>query len=322
MTDMIQINDKKDMRKIYMAIYSTNPNIKVGDTIISDKETDATYRQNFYNVETKEETEVIWKFLCYRYELDDQVRKNEIIKIVNDYKNSITERQQQKTKTKILMDYEDDCYWVCIMCGAKARTKQALRIHSRHYHTDPPQIIPLDQASYWVDREREKMEKLEEQGKYNRDWIVEEDPNLHDELVKANIIMDEYEEVENNQILTPEILAKAIVNALKLRDYSMDYNNALEISEHILNFFGFEEQIIENVLENDDREILYFLENLGLVGFRVSTLTTYEGKEWNVSTVHLKDKKIFEFANKEIDAPREIEISEIYEKLPEEAWVR
>ncbi len=226
------------------------------------------------------------------------------------------------TKTKILLDYEDDCYWVCIMCGANARTKQALRIHSRHYHTDPPQIIPLDQASYWVDREREKMRTLESQGKYNRDWIVEEDPNLHDELVKANIIMDEYEEVENNQILTPEILAKAIVNALKLRDYSMDYNNALEISEHILNFFGFEEQIIENVLENDDREILYFLENLGLVEFRVSTLTTYEGKEWNVSTVHLKDKKIFEFANKEIEAPREIEISEIYEKLPEEAWVR
>ncbi|MGC9124410.1 MAG: DUF6015 family protein, partial [Thermoplasmata archaeon] len=104
--------------------------------------------------------------------------------------------------------------------------------------------------------------------------------------------------------------------------YNMNYNDALKIGEHILNFFGFEDQIIENGLENDDREILYFLENLDLVEFKVSTLNTYEGKEWNVSTVHLKDKKIFEFANRGIEASKEIEISEIYEKLPEEAWAK
>ncbi|MGC9124369.1 MAG: hypothetical protein ACP5IB_09950, partial [Thermoplasmata archaeon] len=60
------------------------------------------------------------------------------------------------TETKILLDYDEDSFYVCIMCGANARTREALRIHSRHYHTDPPEIIPLDQASYWVDREREK----------------------------------------------------------------------------------------------------------------------------------------------------------------------
>jgi hypothetical protein len=225
------------------------------------------------------------------------------------------------TETKILLDYEEDVYYVCLMCGAIARTRQALKIHSMHYHTDPPEIIPLDQASYWADREKEKMRELEKQGKYNRNWIVENDPNLHDELVRANIIIDKFS-IDNNEMITPDILAKALVNALRLRNYSMDYNDALEISEHILNFFGFEEQIIENVFENDDREILYFLEDLDIIEFRVSTLYTFDGKEWNVSTVHLMKNKISELANQEIEPSSENEISEIYEKLPEEVWIR
>ncbi len=102
----------------------------------------------------------------------------------------------------------------------------------------------------------------------------------------------------------------------------MNYNDALNIAEHILSFFGFEEQIIENNLENDDRELLYFLEDLDMVEFKVNTLNTHEGKEWNISTVHLKKKRIFELASQEINTSREIEISKIYENLPEEVWVR
>jgi len=46
-------------------------------------------------------------------------------------------------------------------------------------------------------------------------------------------------------------------------------------------------------------------------------LYTFEGKEWSVSTVHLKKNEISELANQEIGPSSEIEISEIYEKLPE-----
>jgi hypothetical protein len=233
-------------------------------------------------------------------------------------------REGTMTETKILLDYDEDSFYVCIMCGANARTREALRIHSRHYHTDPPEIIPLDQASYWVDREREKMRKLEEQGKYNRDWIVEEDPNLHDELVRANIIMDE-PTIEGGEIVTPDILAGAMVNALKLRGYNMNYNDALKTAEHILNFFGFEDQILENVLENDDREVLYFLEDLDLLDFKKDSVNVNRSilslETWNISTVQLKKKKIFELSTQEIEHPREVE-SLIYEKLPEEAWAK
>jgi hypothetical protein len=227
------------------------------------------------------------------------------------------------TETKILLDYEEDVYYVCIMCGANARTRQALRIHSMHYHTDPPEIIPLNQASYWVDREREKMRELERQGKYSRDWIVEDDPNLHDELVRANIIMDAG--IESNEIVTPEILAGAMVNALKLRGYNMNYSDALKTAEHILNFFGFEDQILENVLENDDREVLYFLEVLDLADFKKDSVNVNRSilslETWNISKVQLKKKKIFELFTQEIEHSKEVEVL-VYEKLPEEAWVR
>ncbi|MGB9815917.1 MAG: DUF6015 family protein, partial [Thermoplasmata archaeon] len=127
------------------------------------------------------------------------------------------------------------------------------------------------------------------------------------------------------EIVTPDILAGAMVNALKLRGYNMNYNDALKTAEHILNFFGFEDQILENVLENDDREVLYFLEDLDLVDFKKDSVNVNRSilslETWNISTVQLKKKKIFELSTKEIEHPREVE-SLIYEKLPEEAWAK
>ncbi len=228
-------------------------------------------------------------------------------------------------KKKILLDYDEDSYYVCIFCKANARTKQALRMHSLYYHTDPPKIITLDKISYYVDREREKMKDMERQGKYNKNWIVEDDPNLHDELVKANIIKDEFE-IESNQIITPNIFARAIITALKLRDYLMNYNDALEIAGNILNFFGFEDEIIENVLDRDDREVLYFLEDLDFVEFRINSETVIKEiltkTVWEICTVQLKRKRIIELANQEMEKSKEIEVSKIYEKLPKEAWIR
>jgi|GEM_PF-1265079 len=227
------------------------------------------------------------------------------------------------TETKILLDYEEGIYYVCLMCGAIARTRQALKIHSMHYHTNIPKMIPLNKATYWADREIERMRELEKQGKYNRNWIVEDDPNLRDELIKANIIMDA--ETEKNEMVTPEIFAKAIKNSFASAGMEMDFNDALQIAEHLLNFFGYDDVIIENYFEDDDRQILYHLEEFELVRFETSEHLVmreiFQKQKWVTSNVVLNYSKILEMANKgQIVIEKNAE--NIYEKLPEEAWVR
>jgi len=225
------------------------------------------------------------------------------------------------TETKILLDYEEGIYYVCLMCGAIARTRQALKIHSMHYHTNIPKMIPLNKAIYWADREIEKMRELEKQGKYNRNWIVEDDPNLRDELIRANIIDSG---IEYNEMVTPEIFAKAIKNSFASAGMEMDYNDALQIAEYLLSFFGYDDAIIENYFEDDDRQILYQLEEFELIRFEKiehPIIREIFSKQWVTSNVVLNYSKIFEMANKGQIAIEE-NAENIYEKLPEEAWIR
>ncbi len=122
------------------------------------------------------------------------------------------------------------------------------------------------------------------------------------------------------------MLAKEIVNALNLKDYTVRYNDALEIAEHVLNFFGYEDEIIENVLNRDDREVLYFLENLDFVEFNINSETVIKEilskTVWEICTVQLKRKRILELVKQENEQYKENEVSKIYEKLPEGAWIR
>ncbi|EQD71789.1 hypothetical protein B1B_04261, partial [mine drainage metagenome] len=45
----------------------------------------------------------------------------------------------------------------------------------------------------------------------------------------------------------------------------MQSEDARTIANHVLNFFGFNERIIDNVLEPDDRDTFYMLEDNGIL---------------------------------------------------------
>ena len=74
----------------------------------------------------------------------------------------------------------------------------------------------------------------------------------------------------------------------------MDEDRARSIAEHIMNFFGFENRIIDNYFDNDDRSILYFLQDKGIVSSRSEEV--YLGgngkKAWRIFYWILNTKKI------------------------------
>jgi len=73
----------------------------------------------------------------------------------------------------------------------------------------------------------------------------------------------------------------------------MDEDKARGIAEHIMNFFGFEDRVIDNYFENDDRSILYFLQDKGIVTSTSEEVYLGRGKKaWRIFYWILNEKKI------------------------------
>jgi len=114
------------------------------------------------------------------------------------------------------------------------------------------------------------MKILERQGKYDPKRIVEDDPTVIIRMQKSIEIVSENQNENEDLVIPNDVFARAIKNSFALAGMEMDYNDALQIAEHLLNFFGYDDAIIENYFENDDRQILYQLEDFELVIFETS----------------------------------------------------
>ncbi|MEW6070285.1 MAG: DUF6015 family protein [Candidatus Thermoplasmatota archaeon] len=124
------------------------------------------------------------------------------------------------------------------------------------------------------------------------------------------------------KIITVEDLAKAIRNNIDKRGLTED--DALRMARHVLNFFGFNDRIIDNVLEPEDRDAFYTLEEYGLLLTEREEVTLNDGREWRVHYWRLHKDKILESVKvaKELEKKKETEDYSVYEELPEDVWRR
>jgi hypothetical protein len=92
-------------------------------------------------------------------------------------------------------------------------------------------------------------------------------------------------------------LAKAIRRSVG--HDGMRPEDARSIAAHVLNFFGFNERIIDNVLEPDDRDTFYMLEDTGILETERDETTLYDGREWRIHYWMFRKERIFELAREE-----------------------
>ena len=78
------------------------------------------------------------------------------------------------------------------------------------------------------------------------------------------------------EVLTTETLAAAINYSPEYSHMGDDESNYL--AEHILNFFGYSDRIIDNVLHPEDRDTFYMLEDAGLMETEREETTLYDGR--------------------------------------------
>ncbi len=95
-------------------------------------------------------------------------------------------------------------------------------------------------------------------------------------------------------------LAKAIRRSVG--HDGMRPEDARTIAAHVLNFFGFNPRIIDNVLEPDDRDTFYMLEDTGILETERDETTLYDGREWRIHYWMFRKDRIFDLAREETEA--------------------
>jgi len=98
----------------------------------------------------------------------------------------------------------------------------------------------------------------------------------------------------NGYIVTPEKLARAIQVSVSGNKKTLDKKEARGLAEHVLNFFGFSNRIIDNVLESEDRNPFYTIKESGILKTEREGVIRYDGRPWTIYYWRLDKERIKE----------------------------
>jgi len=128
-------------------------------------------------------------------------------------------------------------------------------------------------------------------------------------------------------LITLEIMSKALENKLGLSS-----EIAHKVACSVMEIFGYEYQIIDNVLDQETRKLFYILETQGILSTKRETTRLQNGRIWFTHYWNLRKELIFRYAekktyeNKKIYHEEEKEVSTIVEKttvysrIPDYMW--
>ena len=123
--------------------------------------------------------------------------------------------------------------------------------------------------------------------------------------------------------LTVDDLTKAIKNSIDKS--GMETEAARAMANHVLNFFGYSDRIIDNILEPEDRDAFYMLEDSGLLTTEREETTLYDGREWRIHYWLFRKEKIrqlVEAAGERERAEAEAADDMVYSDIPDDIWKR
>ena len=123
-------------------------------------------------------------------------------------------------------------------------------------------------------------------------------------------------------MITVDDLTLAIENSID-SDMKLEHEEAFDLAQHVLNFFGYSNRIIDNVLEPEDRDAFYMLEDSGVLTTEREEITLYDGREWRIHYWLFKNEKIQDLINNIKPVQEEVvEETDLYKELPREAWIK
>jgi hypothetical protein len=118
--------------------------------------------------------------------------------------------------------------------------------------------------------------------------------------------------------ITVDDLTRAIRNSIDRT--GMKDEEARAMAQHVLNFFGYSERIIDNVLEPEDRDAFYMLEDSGILTTEREETTLYDGREWRIHYWMFRKDRIQELVEAQKAKEEASGGPSIYDDVPEDFW--
>jgi hypothetical protein len=138
-------------------------------------------------------------------------------------------------------------------------------------------------------------------------------PNIDDHKSSGNLMGD--------GIITLEVLSSVIKKAIG--DNNLGDEGAKEMAYHVLNFFGYNDRILDNILEPADRDSFYMLEDKGILVTEREETTLYDGREWRIHYwIFRKEviKELLALEVKEREHTEYTDASKVYEAISPDVW--
>jgi hypothetical protein len=121
--------------------------------------------------------------------------------------------------------------------------------------------------------------------------------------------------------LTVDDLTLAIKNSIE--NEGMESEEAYALALHVLNFFGYSDRIIDNILEPEDRDAFYMLEDRGILTTEREETTLYDGREWRIHYWLFKRDRLAELMESADKEEKTVEVADsVYDELPDDIWSR
>ena len=122
-------------------------------------------------------------------------------------------------------------------------------------------------------------------------------------------------------VVTVDELTLAIKNSID-SSRGMEEEQAYMLAHHVLNFFGYSDRIIDNILEPEDRDAFYMLEDAGILTTEREETTLYDGREWRIHYwLFRRDRIATMMVRSSVDVSDTKEES-VYADLPDDIWQR
>ena len=96
-----------------------------------------------------------------------------------------------------------------------------------------------------------------------------------------------------------------------------------KLAEYLMSFFGYTDEVIDNRLTSEDRDVFYMLEEEGLLTTTHEEVLLKKGKLWRIHYWILKKDQIIRLAKADEAAGKEVVgVEDVYDQISDEEWAR
>lgn len=95
------------------------------------------------------------------------------------------------------------------------------------------------------------------------------------------------------------------------------------LAEYLMSFFGYTDEVIDNRLTSEDRDVFYMLEEEGLLTTTQEEVLLKKGKLWRIHYWILKKDQIIRLAKADDEEEKSTDAAaEVYDQISDEEWAR